>query len=111
MILPYAQNAPFPGVFLPNGRLRVVHPGEDWICRLDNADESILIFVWAVLALFVLFQPAKRNDARAETQTNQLMTAADSQHWNACRANKVCEACQDFILVIIEIAQCTTKHN
>src|SRR5205085_4311174 len=64
---------------------------EDRIVGIGDADETILVLERPLLALLVLLELVEREHARAKTQTNQLMSAADSKHRSFGLANKVSE--------------------
>src|SRR5205807_7210519 len=82
VILPHAQDPSFLCVVLPNARLRIIDAAKDGIFRVDDSHETILILDDAIFPALLLFTAVKREHARAKTQANQLMTAADSQNWN-----------------------------
>ena len=59
----------------------------------------------------MLFEPIERENVRAKAQANQLMTAADCQDRNLCRANKVPKPFDDLRPIEIKIAQRAAKNN
>src|SRR5690242_3577584 len=99
VVLPDAQDA------RRRLRIRAVDVFEDRIFRRDDADEAILVLLRPGRALLVLLELVERDHACAETQTDELMTAADRQHGGLRFANEVRELYEDRFLVIIEIAQ------
>src|SRR5207253_5406258 len=84
---------------------------EDRIVGIGDADETILVLERPLLALLVLLELVEREHARAKTQTNQLMSAADSKHRSFGLANKVSELVEKRLLVIIKIAQGAAEHD
>src|SRR6266550_3988805 len=55
MILPDAQDPAFARVVLPNSGFRIVDSGKDWILRLNDSHEPVLVFGDAIRpALFLL---------------------------------------------------------
>src|SRR5437588_4866330 len=83
VILPNAQDAALLRVILPDARLRIIDAAKDRIFGIDDSHETILIFDHAIVAALLLFTAVKRDHARAKTQANQLMAAADSQNRHA----------------------------
>ena len=59
-------------------RLHAVDVREDWIFRFGNANEAILVLVRSLQALFVLLEFVESDHARAKTQTDELMAAAQN---------------------------------
>src|ERR1051325_8189549 len=74
VILPHAQDARRRSGF------HAVDVFKDWILRLDDANETILVLLRALCTLLVLLELVERDHARAETQSDELMTAADREH-------------------------------
>jgi hypothetical protein len=70
VVLPNTQNAGRLRRFLRAIALNGMNTGEDWIRRINYADESILILGWSILSLLVLFKLIKRNDARSKAETD-----------------------------------------
>src|SRR5262245_24978517 len=70
-------------------RLHTVDVREDWIFRFGDADEAILVFLRSLFTLFVLLEFVERDHACAETQTHELMAAADREHRRLCFANEL----------------------
>ena len=66
MILPDAQDTAFARVILPDSGFRIVNAGEDWIFRLDNAHEAILVFSNAIRSALFLFLLIERYHPRAK---------------------------------------------
>ena len=111
MVLPNAQDAAFLRVILPDPGLRIVYPTKDWIVRIDDTHKAVLIFGDAIVATLLLLPAVEGDDPRTETQSDQLMAAADSQHRCARRANEAHKVIEDFRLIVIKVAQRATEHN
>src|SRR5689334_24697928 len=105
MILPDTQDAC--GRF----RIRAVDVFEDRIFRRGDADETILVLLRTCRALFVLLALVECNDACAETQTHELMTAADCEYGSFRLVDKPGKVVEDRLLVVIEIAQRAAQNN
>src|ERR1044072_9005818 len=105
VVLPNTQNAGRLRRFLRVIALNGMHPGKDWIRRINYANESILVLSWPVCTLFVLFQFIKRNYARSKAETDELMSTADSEYWDACLADEFTKGIDDGLLIEIEIAK------
>src|ERR1044071_7871290 len=69
-------------------RIRAVDVLEDRIFGRGDADESILVLLRTRGALFVLLALIERDHACTETETDELMTAADREHRSFCFADK-----------------------
>src|SRR5690349_12974943 len=69
-------------------RFRAVDVFENRIFGLGDADEAILVFLRPRRALLVLLELVERDHARAKTQTDELMTAADREHRRLRVANE-----------------------
>jgi len=84
---------------------------EDWIFRLDDANEAILVLLRALQSLFVLLELVERDHAGAKTQADELMTAADREHRRSRLANERAEGFQNRGLVVIKVAQRAAEHD
>src|SRR5438045_2526616 len=111
MILPDAQDTALARVILPDPGLRIVDAGEDWIFRLDDAHEAILIFSHPIRSPLFLLLLIERYHARAKTQSDQLMPAANTQHRASGCMDEIGEAGQQFRFVEIEVSQRAAQHN
>src|SRR6266568_4662203 len=111
MILPNAQDAAFASVILPNSGLGIVDADKDWIFGIDDAHKAILIFGDAIRPSLFLFLLIERDDARAKTQSDQLMAAANSQHRDSRRVNEITKVREQLRLVIIKVTQRATEDN
>src|SRR5207248_9862123 len=89
VILPDAQNSSFASVILPDARFGIVDPCKNRIFRFDDAHEAILVFGDAVVAPLRLLVLIEGHYPRAETQANQLMSTADSEHGYSRRVNEI----------------------
>ena len=105
VVLPNTQNAGRLRRFLGAIALNGMNTGEDWIGRINYANESILILGWSICSLLVLFKLIKRNDARSKAETDELMSTADSQDGYARLADEVTKGIEDGLLIEIEIAK------
>src|SRR5215213_2316377 len=76
VVLPHTKDA------WRRGWIGAVDIRKDRIARLGNADKAILILLRTTVSLLVLFELVERDHARAKTQTNQLVAAADCKHWS-----------------------------
>src|SRR5829696_5009214 len=92
-------------------RIGAVDVRKDRIARLGNANEAILILLRTTVSLLVLLELIERDHARAKTQTNQLVPAADCKHGSFSLDDKLRKVVEDGLLVIIKIAQRATEHN
>src|SRR5262245_44170962 len=96
VILPDAQNSSFTRVVLPHLRLRIVDSGKNWIFRFDDANEAVLILSDAIATALLLFLLVQCNYAGPETETDQLMASANSEHWFSRRVNEIGEVRKYF---------------
>src|SRR6266851_3176992 len=111
MVLPDAEDASFLCVILPDARLRIIYLLKNRIVRFDNTYQPVLIFSNTIVAALTLFLAIERDDTRAKTQSNQLMSAANTQHRRGRLMNKVGKAAQNFRFVVIKVAQSATEDN
>ncbi len=81
---------------------------EDRIIRIGNPDEPILVFLRSILALLVLLQLVERENARAKTQTHQLVATANCQNRNLSLANELTKVFENRLLVVIKVTQRAT---
>src|SRR6185503_10603486 len=89
VILPDAQDTRGPF------GIRAVDVFENRIFGFGNADEAILVLLRPRRALFVLLELVECDHACAKTQTDELVTAADGEHWCFCLANEVTKIVED----------------
>src|SRR5215510_6574919 len=111
MILPDAQNASFTRVVLPDLRLGIVNSRENRIFRFDDANKTVLILSDAIATALRLFLLVQCNYAGPETETDQLVAAANSEHWFSRRVNEIGKVQKYFRLVVIEIAKSAAEHD
>ena len=111
VILPDAQDTAFARVILPDSGFRIVDAGKDWIFRLDDTHEAILIFSHTIRAALFLLLLIERYHPRAKAQSDQLVTAANTEHRNPGGMNEIGEAGKQFRFVVIEVSQRPAQHN
>src|ERR1041385_8655229 len=111
MVLPNTQDAGRLRRFLGAIALNGMNTGEDWIRRINYANESILVLSWSIYSLLMLFELIKRNDARTKAETNELMASADSEYWYACLADEFTKGVENGLLIKIEIAKRPAEYN
>src|SRR6185436_19961601 len=88
-----------------------MHAVEYRIIRISNAYEPILILLRSILSLLVLLQLVERDNARAKTQSHELVPTANCQDGYSSRANELTKTFKNRLLVVIKVTERSTQDN
>ena len=111
VILPDAKDARLFRIVLPCAGLWIVNAAEDRIDRIRDANEAILVFKGATLALLMLLHVAQSHNARSEAQADEFMPATDAEHGPARPAYEGSEVVDDSLVIKIKILKRAAQDN